>query len=71
VVTASAGKDTAEQALAAGAWQVLPKPVDFHRLLVRGRTKALRNWAPTSKRCRRILPTISVSRRKVGTWLRS
>ena len=33
VVTAFAGKDTAEQALAAGAWQVLPKPVDFPRLL--------------------------------------
>src|SRR5215471_806830 len=33
VVTAFAGKDTAEQALAAGAWQVLPKPVDFPRLV--------------------------------------
>src|SRR5579884_146765 len=33
IVTAYAGGDTAEQALAAGAWQVLPKPVDFPRLL--------------------------------------
>jgi CheY-like chemotaxis protein len=33
IVTAYAGKDTTEEALAAGAWQVLPKPVDFPRLL--------------------------------------
>jgi CheY-like chemotaxis protein len=33
VVTAFAGKATAEEALAAGAWRVLPKPVDFPRLL--------------------------------------
>jgi CheY-like chemotaxis protein len=33
VVTAFASPDVAEQALAAGAWQVLPKPVDFPRLL--------------------------------------
>jgi two-component system response regulator HydG len=33
VVTAYASKATAEEALAAGAWQVLPKPVDFSRLL--------------------------------------
>jgi CheY-like chemotaxis protein len=33
VVTAYAGGDTADEALAAGAWQVLPKPVDFPRLL--------------------------------------
>jgi CheY-like chemotaxis protein len=33
VVTAYAGKDTTEAALAAGAWQVLPKPVEFPRLL--------------------------------------
>jgi CheY-like chemotaxis protein len=33
IVTAYAGKGTAEEALAAGAWQVLPKPVDFPRLL--------------------------------------
>jgi DNA-binding NtrC family response regulator len=33
VVTAYAGGDTAEQALAAGAWQVVAKPVDFPRLL--------------------------------------
>jgi CheY-like chemotaxis protein len=33
VVTAYAGKETAEAALSAGAWQVLPKPVDFPRLL--------------------------------------
>jgi two-component system, NtrC family, response regulator HydG len=33
VVTAYAGKDTTEAALAAGAWQVLPKPVDFPLLL--------------------------------------
>jgi CheY-like chemotaxis protein len=33
IVTAYAGTDTAELALAAGAWQVLPKPVDFGRLL--------------------------------------
>jgi CheY-like chemotaxis protein len=32
VVTAFAGKTT-EEALAAGAWRVLPKPVDFPRLL--------------------------------------
>ena len=34
VVTAFAGKTTAEEAMAAGAWRVLPKPVDFPRLLV-------------------------------------
>jgi two-component system, NtrC family, response regulator HydG len=33
IVTAYSGTDTAERALAAGAWQVLPKPVDFRRLL--------------------------------------
>ncbi|HZV05428.1 MAG TPA: response regulator [Gemmataceae bacterium] len=33
VVTAYASKATAEEALAAGAWQVLPKPVDFPRLM--------------------------------------
>jgi two-component system response regulator HydG len=33
VVTAYAGGGTAEEALQAGAWQVLPKPVDFPRLL--------------------------------------
>jgi two-component system, NtrC family, response regulator HydG len=33
VVTAYAGGDTAEQAQNAGAWQVLPKPIDFPRLL--------------------------------------
>jgi CheY-like chemotaxis protein len=33
VVTAFAGKTTTEEALAAGAWRVLPKPVDFPRLL--------------------------------------
>jgi CheY-like chemotaxis protein len=33
IVTAYASKGTAEQALAAGAWQVVPKPVDFPRLL--------------------------------------
>ncbi len=33
IVTAYAGTDTAERALAAGAWQVLAKPVDFARLL--------------------------------------
>jgi CheY-like chemotaxis protein len=33
VVTAYAGGDTAEQALAAGAWHVVAKPVDFPRLL--------------------------------------
>jgi DNA-binding NtrC family response regulator len=33
VVTAYAGGTTAEEALEAGAWQVLPKPVDFPRLL--------------------------------------
>jgi CheY-like chemotaxis protein len=33
IVTAYAGTDTTERALAAGAWQVLPKPVDFQRLL--------------------------------------
>ena len=33
IVTAYAGTDTTERALAAGAWQVLAKPVDFTRLL--------------------------------------
>jgi len=33
VVTAYASKATAEEALAAGAWHVLAKPVDFARLL--------------------------------------
>ena len=33
VVTAYASKATAEEALAAGAWQVLAKPVDLERLL--------------------------------------
>lgn len=33
VVTAYASGTTREEALAAGAWQVLPKPVDFPRLL--------------------------------------
>jgi two-component system, NtrC family, response regulator HydG len=33
IVTAYAGGNTAEEALAAGAWRVLPKPVDFARLL--------------------------------------
>jgi CheY-like chemotaxis protein len=33
IVSAYAGGAVAEEALAAGAWQVLPKPVDFPRLL--------------------------------------
>ncbi len=33
LVTAYAGGSTAEDALLAGAWKVLPKPVDFPRLL--------------------------------------
>src|SRR5262249_7752062 len=33
LVTAYAGPATAEEALAAGAWKVVPKPVDFTRLL--------------------------------------
>jgi two-component system response regulator HydG len=33
IVTAYSGGTTAEEALAAGAWQVLPKPVDFPPLL--------------------------------------
>jgi DNA-binding NtrC family response regulator len=33
IVTAYAGAGAAEEALAAGAWKVLPKPVDFPRLL--------------------------------------
>jgi DNA-binding NtrC family response regulator len=33
VVTAYADGTTGEEALAAGAWQVLPKPVDFPKLL--------------------------------------
>jgi two-component system, NtrC family, response regulator HydG len=32
IVSAYASKSTTEEALAAGAWQVLPKPVDFPRL---------------------------------------
>src|ERR1700694_3494431 len=33
VVTAYASSTTTDEALAAVAWQVLPKPVDLHRLL--------------------------------------
>src|SRR5205823_338499 len=33
IVSAYAGGSTAEEALTAGAWQVLAKPVDFPRLL--------------------------------------
>jgi DNA-binding NtrC family response regulator len=33
VVTAYAGGATTEEALTAGAWQVLPKPIDFPKLL--------------------------------------
>jgi CheY-like chemotaxis protein len=33
VVTAYSGSNTAEEALAAGAWQVLAKPIDFPKLL--------------------------------------
>jgi two-component system, NtrC family, response regulator HydG len=33
IVTAYASSATAEEALAAGAWQILPKPLDFPRLL--------------------------------------
>jgi CheY-like chemotaxis protein len=33
IVTAYAGSATAEEALSAGAWRVLPKPVDLPRLL--------------------------------------
>jgi CheY-like chemotaxis protein len=33
IVTAFAGGNAASEALAAGAWQLLPKPVDFPRLL--------------------------------------
>jgi two-component system response regulator HydG len=33
IVSAYASKTTTEEALTAGAWQVLPKPVDFPRLL--------------------------------------
>jgi DNA-binding NtrC family response regulator len=33
IVTAYAGGDTADEALAAGAWRVVAKPVDFPRLL--------------------------------------
>lgn len=33
VVSAYASNDTAAEALAAGAWHVLPKPVDFNKLL--------------------------------------
>src|SRR6516162_7310655 len=33
VVSAFAGKDTVSEALAAGAWQVLAKPVEFPQLL--------------------------------------
>lgn len=33
IVTAYAGGATTEEAVAAGAWKVLPKPVDFPRLL--------------------------------------
>jgi len=33
IVTAYASSETAREALAAGAWQIVPKPVDFPRLL--------------------------------------
>jgi two-component system response regulator HydG len=33
VITAFAGPETVNEALAAGAWRVLPKPVDIHHLL--------------------------------------
>jgi DNA-binding NtrC family response regulator len=33
IVTAYASSETAQEALTAGAWQILPKPVDFPRLL--------------------------------------
>jgi len=33
IVTAYAASDTAQSALQAGAWEILPKPVDFPRLL--------------------------------------
>jgi two-component system, NtrC family, response regulator HydG len=33
IVTAYAGSDTAEAALSAGAWQIVPKPIDFPKLL--------------------------------------
>lgn len=33
IVTAYAGGTSAEEALASGAWQVVPKPIDFPRLL--------------------------------------
>lgn len=33
IVTAYAGSEMAEEAMAAGAWQVMPKPVDFSKLL--------------------------------------
>lgn len=33
IVTAYASSDTAEEALTAGAWHILPKPVDFPKLL--------------------------------------
>jgi DNA-binding NtrC family response regulator len=33
IVTAYAGGNTSEEALAAGAWQILPKPVSFPKLL--------------------------------------
>lgn len=33
IVTAYASSETAHEALTAGAWQILPKPVDFRKLL--------------------------------------
>jgi DNA-binding NtrC family response regulator len=33
IVTAFASNETAQEALTAGAWQILPKPVDFPKLL--------------------------------------
>jgi DNA-binding NtrC family response regulator len=33
IVTAYASSTTAEEALAAGAWQILPKPIDFPKLM--------------------------------------
>jgi DNA-binding response OmpR family regulator len=33
IVTAYAGSETAQSAMAAGAWKILPKPVDFPKLM--------------------------------------
>ena len=50
LVTAFAGPATAEEALAAGAWKVLAKPVDFPKLLQLGGGGARSTAGPGRRR---------------------